>query len=120
VKSNKLEIRTTTKCKERDKNYTHFARFRYLKIVPKGAYVFCRLIIVYGRFGQTFYLPLQVLRRAKRTETDIAQPVQVDKEISVGKLVSTYHWTRRHIPEDLSLIFSSCLKITSICLKIRL
>jgi hypothetical protein len=114
-----MEIRTT-RCKERDKNYTHFTRLRYFTIFLKGVYIFYRLIIAYRSFGQVFCLHLQVLRRTKRPETDTAQPVQVDKEISFGKLVSTYHWKRRHIPEDLSLIFSSCLKITSRCLNLRL
>lgn len=67
-----MEIRTTTKCKEEDRNYTHFARFRYLKMVLKGAHVFCRIVIIYRRFGQAFYLHLQVLRRTKQTETDTA------------------------------------------------
>jgi len=53
-----MEIRKTNKCKERDRNYTYFAIFRYLPIVLKGAHVFYLLIVIYRRFGQSFYLHL--------------------------------------------------------------
>lgn len=67
-----MEIRTTTKWKEIERNYTNFARFRNLTMVLKGAHVFCRLINICRRFEQAFYLQLQVLRRTKQTESGTA------------------------------------------------
>lgn len=64
-----MEISTTTKWEEREMNYINFARFLYLTMVLKVAYVFCRLINIYRRFGQAFNLHLQVLRRTKPTES---------------------------------------------------